>query len=138
MHHARRNPLGRILAAGLLVTLLGAVSMAFVQCTMIDDTVTGAGLSRSSGTSCIKRCNDQYAELYKLEQKRHRASVEVCHQIEDSQLRNDCLQGEAATHEANKSDLTTGKLACQAQCHRQGTGSAGSLGTTKRKDAPTR
>jgi hypothetical protein len=98
--------------------------VALEQCTMMDD-VVGVRLHRAATPGCIKDCNDRYAELFKLEQKRHQAAIEACQQIEDNKLRSDCLLTESATHEANKDELTANKLACQDGCHRQGSGSAG-------------
>ncbi|HEY3216412.1 MAG TPA: hypothetical protein VGK93_07960 [Candidatus Eisenbacteria bacterium] len=118
------KPLGRFPSAGLLMVLLGTVTLVLEQCTMTNDLV-GVGLTRAATTGCVQRCNDQYTDLFKLEQKRHLAALEVCQQIEDNKLRNDCLQAESATHEANKDDLTANKIACQDGCHHQGTGSAG-------------
>lgn len=125
MQHARSKPLLRVLTFSALAILLGVVSLALTQCTMIRDNVTGVGLNGSAPTSCIKDCNDQYAALYKIEQKQHIANVAACKAIADNQARNDCLNAESARHSAAMDQLSSDKIACQDGCHRQGVGSAG-------------
>jgi hypothetical protein len=91
---------------------------------MVGDSLTGVNLKRVGPTTCIKACNDLYALLYKLEQKRHIAENEQC-QMLSGQAAQDCRATESATHEANKAQLTADKIACQNNCYHEGAGSAG-------------
>lgn len=125
MSQAGSRSLGLVLSVALFIGLLGAISVALVQCTMIGDRVAGVNLGRLTGTGCVKQCNDRYAGLYKQEQDRHQGAVAACSQIQDSGLRSACLQAEAVTHAAKMDELGAGKLACQDGCHNQGAGTSG-------------
>ncbi len=125
MQHARPNRLRRAVAFATLAALLGLVSLTVSQCTMVGDSLTGVGLTRSAPTTCIKACNDYYDLLYKLEQKRHDAENDLCNALPPGPEKNDCLTAESARHSAAKDQLAIDKKACQDGCHRQGTGSAG-------------
>lgn len=118
MHLARqkRNIVGAI--------LLAVAVAAFAGCTMVGDNLTGIDVERGGPTTCVKQCNDSYALLFEAEQKRHQAAVEGCQALSQP-ARGECLVAEDATHQANKNALTTGKVDCQNNCHRQGSGSAG-------------
>lgn len=109
----------------VLAALLGVVSLALSQCTMVGDNVTGVSLARSAPTSCIKACNDLYDLLYKLEVKRHAAENDLCQQLPSGQVKNNCLQTESNRHTAAKDALTDGRTACKNNCHHQGAGSTG-------------
>jgi len=61
-----------------LAVLLGMISLALTQCTMTGDNITGVGLDRSEPTTCVKQCNDQYALLFKQEQKTHDENIQQC------------------------------------------------------------
>ena len=108
--------------ATLAVIAIGVAALA--GCTMVGDNVTGVDLNRGGPTTCVKQCNDAYQLLYKQEQKRHQEAHEVCQALPVAQQQA-CQAAESATHEANKDGLTEGKIDCQNNCHRQGTGSAG-------------
>jgi len=125
MRDAGSKPLHRAMTFSALAVLLGVLSLALAQCTMTGDNITGVGLDRSEPTTCVKQCNDQYALLFKQEQKTHDANVEKCQALEDNQAKADCLAAEDARHQQAKADLTAGKTACQNDCHHQGVGSAG-------------
>lgn len=124
MQHARPNRLRRAVAFAALAALLGAVSLTLSQCTMVGDNLTGVDLQRAGPTSCTKQCNDTYAGLYKMEQKRHLAAIEVCQSLAQP-AKGECLVAEDALAAANRDALGAGKIACQNDCHRQGAGSAG-------------
>jgi len=104
-----------IAAPGLLV---------IVGCTMVGDQLTGVRVQQTGVASCVKDCNDAYKVLYAQEQARHIAAVEACKAFEGD-AREACLEAEAVLHEANKESLSQGKIDCQNNCHRQGTGSGG-------------
>ena len=106
------------------VVVLAVAAAAFAGCTMVGDNITGVDASRGGPTTCIKQCNDSYALLYNQEQKRHQAAVEACQALSQP-AKAACLDAETATHEANKTQLSQGKIDCQNNCHRQGSGSAG-------------
>lgn len=106
------------------VLVLAAAAAAFAGCTMVGDNATGVQLDRGQPTTCIKQCNDSFALLYDQEQKRHQAANEGCQALSQP-AKGDCLVAETATHEANKAALSQGKIDCQNNCHRQGSGSAG-------------
>lgn len=115
----------RALAYLGLASFLGAVALTLGQCTMVGDSLTGVSLSRRAPTTCIKECNDRFAELYKNEQKRHIAAVEQCHLLPGGAARAACLEAEDATHRANKTQLSADKTACQNRCYHEGAGTAG-------------
>jgi len=125
MQHARPHRLRRAVAYAALAALLGVVSLTLSQCTMVGDSLTGVNLKRVGPTTCIKQCNDLFALLYKLEQKRHIAETEQCRLIPGGDERAACLAAEDATHIANKDQLSADKIACQNNCYHEGAGSAG-------------
>lgn len=122
MQHARPSRLRRAVAFATFAGLLGVASLTLSQCTMVGDNLSGVDLERGRPTTCIKQCNDLYAVLYKIEQKRHDAAMEICQTLSGTE-RSDCLDAESATHQANKDALSQGKMECQNNCHRQGSGS---------------
>ena len=124
MQHARPNRLRRAVAYAALAAVLGVVALTLSQCTMVGDSLNGVSLERGRPTTCIKKCNDLYAMLYKLEQKRHDAANDICQQLTGID-RTNCLDTETAQHQANKNALAQGKIDCQNNCHRQGSGTAG-------------
>lgn len=106
-----------------IVAALVAV-LAIAGCTMIGDSLTGVRVDGSGPTSCVKQCNDLYKTLYSEEQKLHDTNVEYCQTLSQPDKGN-CLAAETARHEAAKASLSAGKIECQNNCHRQGSGSAG-------------
>jgi hypothetical protein len=124
MQHARPNRLRRAVAYAALAVLLGVVSLTLAQCTMVGDSLTGVDLVRGGATTCLKLCNDKYALFFKIEQKSHNSNLEQCNLL-SGQEQQDCKAAESARHEAAKAQLTADKIACQDNCHKQGTGSAG-------------
>lgn len=113
-----RRRIGRALAIaapGLLV---------IVGCTMVGDQLTGIRAQQTGLISCVKDCNDAYKVQYAEEQARHIAAVEACKAFA-TDARDACLEAEAVLHEANKESLSQGKIDCQNNCHRQGSGSGG-------------
>ena len=117
-------PVRRALAYLGLASLLGVVVLALGQCTMVGDGLTGVSLRRVGPTTCIKACNDRFAELYQAEQKRHIAAQEACNLL-TGQAQQDCKATESATHSANKAQLSADKTACQNNCYHEGAGNAG-------------
>jgi hypothetical protein len=118
MKHARLSKSLLVLGAVAIVAL-----MAVAGCTLIGDNITGvkAGVGP---TSCVKQCNDLYKMLYDQETKLHQTNVENCQALAQPD-RGNCLVAETARHEAAKTALSSGKIDCQNNCHRQGSGSAG-------------
>ena len=98
--------------------------LAVAGCTMMGDNLTGVKVTGAGPTTCVKSCNDLYRTLYDDEQKRHATNVENC-QARAQPDKGNCLVAETARHEAAKASLTSGKIDCQNNCHRQGSGSAG-------------
>ena len=105
------------------IAVLAVAIAALAGCTMVGDHTTGVQLNGAGPTTCVKQCNDAYKLLYEQEQKRHLAANEACQAL--SVGKAECLAGETALHEANKAALSQGKIDCQNNCHRQGSGSAG-------------
>lgn len=124
MQHARPNRLRRVVAFAALAALLGLVSLTLSQCTLVGDSLTGVTIDGVGPTSCVKQCNDFYKIAFEREQKRHDTDVEACQLLPQPQ-KGDCLTAEDARHQAAKAALAQGKLDCQNNCHRQGSGSAG-------------
>ena len=124
MQPARHHGHGRSALYALLTACLGIVSITLVQCTMVGDNLTGVGVSGVGPTSCVKQCNDLYSVLYNIEQKRHATDVEACQNLPQP-YKADCLASEDARHTAAQTQLGNGKIDCQNNCHRQGSGSAG-------------
>ena len=98
--------------------------LAVAGCTMMGNSLTGVKVNGAGPTTCVKSCNDLYRTLYNDEQKLHSTNVENC-QAMDQPAKGECLVDETARHEAAKAALNQGKIDCQNNCHRQGTGSAG-------------
>ena len=124
MKDARLIPRRRAALYALLATLLGVASLTLSQCTMVGDNLTGVGLTKDGPTTCIKQCNDLYSILYNDEQKLHDTNVNNCQALPQPD-KGTCLVNEDARHQAAKDALTAGKIDCQNNCHRQGSGSAG-------------
>ena len=124
MQHARPSRLRRAVAFAALAGLIGVGSLTLTQCTMVGDSLTGVELERGRPTTCLKKCNDLYNALYEFEQKRHNAAVEICQALPQPD-KAACLDAETTTHQLNKDALSAGKVDCQNNCHRQGSGTAG-------------
>ena len=124
MQHARPHRLRRAVAYAALAAMLGLVALTLSQCTLVGDSLTGVNLDGVGPTSCVKQCNDFYAIAFKREQKIHDSNVETCQQLPQD-LKGPCLVSEDARHQAAKTALSDGKINCQNNCHRQGSGSAG-------------
>jgi hypothetical protein len=114
----------RIAVGSLTAALFVLSALSMVQCTMVGDRVTGVSVSRYSSDGCIKQCNEQYAALFKLEQKRHVAAMAACQAL-SGDAKNDCLVAESQLHTANMAQLTSDKVACHDGCHHQGSGNGG-------------
>jgi len=106
-----------------IVAALVAV-LAVAGCTMMGDNLTGVRVNGAGPTTCVKQCNDLYKNLYNDEQKLHDTNVNNCQALPQPDKGN-CLVAEDARHQAAKNALNAGKIDCQNNCHRQGTGSAG-------------
>ncbi|HET9326870.1 MAG TPA: hypothetical protein VFQ05_08875 [Candidatus Eisenbacteria bacterium] len=121
MKHARlsRTSAPRVFAAVAALVLLSALA----ACTMVGERMTGVRLD-DGPTSCVKDCNDFYKGEYDREQKLHLSNVEAC-QVLEQPAKVECLESEAARHEAAMVSLSAGKTECQNTCHRQGAGTAG-------------
>ena len=119
MQHAQPNRLRRAVAFAVLAALLGLVSLTVTQCTTVGDRLTGVGVTRgvarATPTTCAKACQDLYADLYKLEQKRHQAQEYYCNSLSGQEQQN-CKADESARHVAAKDQLTAEKIACQSPC----------------------
>jgi hypothetical protein len=124
MQHARPNRLRRAVAYAALAVVLGVVAITLSQCTMVGDSLNGVQLERGRPTTCLKQCNDLFTLLYSLEQKRHDAANDICNSLSQPD-KGTCLTAEDAQHQANKAGLSQGKIDCQNNCHRQGSGTAG-------------
>jgi hypothetical protein len=106
---------------------LAALAISFLAlagCTMVGDSLTGVRLKAEGPTSCVKDCNDFYKTAFDNEQKLHDANVEACQTLEQPD-KAACLEAESARHEAAMLQLSTAKVECQNDCHRQGSGTAG-------------
>ena len=118
MKQAHAPKVAWVLASFLLLGLF-----ALAGCTLMGDNITGVKAG-AGPTSCVKQCNDLYKMLYHQEQKTYDTNVENCQALAQPDKGN-CLVAETARHEAAKAWLSSGKIECQNNCHRQGTGSAG-------------
>ena len=118
MKHARLNPVW-IVTGAVVIALV-----ALAGCTFMGDSLTGVKVNGAGPTTCVKQCNDLYKMLYNDEQKLHDTNVEACQALAQPD-KGTCLTNEDARHIAAKDALSAGKIDCQNNCHRQGTGSAG-------------
>ena len=109
----------------LLASLLGTGALTLVQCTMVGDRLTGLPSNSQAPVSCVQGCNDQYADLFKAEQRRHLTALEACLSLDAGDEKNDCLTAESNLHQTNMVNLTQGKVDCQDGCHNQGVGNGG-------------
>jgi hypothetical protein len=103
---------------------LAIALVALASCTMVGDSLNGIRMKAEGPTSCIKDCNDAYKTLYDEEQKLHAANVEACQSLAQPD-KAACLTAEDARHTAAMDALGDGKIECQNNCHRQGSGTAG-------------
>ncbi len=124
MQHARPYRLRRAVALTALAALLGLAALTLSQCTLVGDSLTGVNLDGVGPTSCVKQCNDFYAIAYKREQRVHDTNNSNC-QLLTQPAKGSCLVNEDARHTAAQTALGNGKIECQNECHRQGSGSAG-------------
>jgi len=121
MQHARPNRLRRAVAYAALAALLGVVSFTLSQCTMVGDNVTG--VKPFHATTCGHACAHQKNIDLQNELKDFKTAQEVCKAGPGDP--SACLEAASAQHEANVAAIQAAYDACQAGCHRQGTGSAG-------------
>ena len=121
MQQARNAP-NRALGSAAMAAALGIVVLS--GCTMVGDGLTGVKARAADVTSCVKDCNDLYKNLYDQEQKLHLTNVDACQALAQPD-KDDCLSAEAARHGAAMDELSSGKEACQNDCHRQGSGIGG-------------
>ena len=124
MQHARPNRLRRAVAFAALAALLGLAALTLSHCTLVGDSLTGVNIDGVGPTSCVKQCNDFYAISYKREQRVHDTNTSNC-QLLDQPQKGECLTSEDARHTAAMTALGDNKIACQNNCHRQGSGSSG-------------
>jgi hypothetical protein len=124
MQHARPNRLRRAVAFAVLAAVLGLVSLTLSQCTMLGDNLTGVNLQRGGPTSCIQQCLDTFHAARQLCLKNHATAKEQCKQLPEPE-QSDCLAEAEAEKDACIDEAEAEKDRCQADCHRQGAGSAG-------------
>ena len=117
MHPAR---LSRLILFALLVGAL----VALASCTLVGDTTTGVSLSRVNPSPCIKTCVGDMNDLVKAEIAIHKAAIEGCEALPDTD-REACLSAEAARHSAAMQQIAGDRRDCLNGCHRQGGGSSG-------------
>jgi len=122
MQHARPNRLRSAVAYAALAALLGVVSFTLSQCTMVGDNVTGVRQFHS--TTCGHACAHQKNIDLQNELKDFKEAQDLC-KTGPLADREQCLNDASAQHEANVAAIQAAYDACQAACHRQGTGSAG-------------
>jgi len=116
--HARNSALGSaVMAAALGIVVLSG-------CTMVGDGLTGVKARPADATTCVKDCNDLYKTLYDQEQKLHLTNIDACQALTEPD-KDTCLASEDARHQAAMDELSTGKVECQNDCHRQGSGIGG-------------
>jgi len=107
-----------------LIVAAAVAVLAIAGCTLMGDNLTGVKVNGAGPTTCVKQCNDLYKMLYNDEQKLHQTNVEGCQALAQPDKGN-CLAAEDVRHTAAMSSLGAGKIDCQNNCHRQGTGTAG-------------
>jgi len=124
MNFENGNPrLRRGFTTFALMLTLGLSAIGLTQCTMMENTVTGvdvvSGAGFNSRSSCEHRCNDNFKDGRRQEEKRHRAAMAAC--------RNDrqCKKNEESLHQANMKRLEQEKKACKRSCYNEGSGTAG-------------
>ena len=123
MKHARPTRTSTPWVFAALAALAIALT-ALASCTMVGDSLNGIRMRDEGPTSCIKDCNDTYKALYDAEQKLHTENVDACQSL-DQPDKGSCLTAEDARHTAAMTALGDGKIECQNNCHRQGSGTAG-------------
>ena len=101
-----------------------AILTALASCTLVGESLTGIKMKADGPTSCVKECNDFYKGEFDREQKLHDSNVEACLALEQPD-KGACLEAESARHSAAMEALGEAKTACQNNCHRQGSGTAG-------------
>ena len=104
-----------------LALLAGLVLLAFsiTQCRMVTDSLVRAQTGESKANSCIKICAEAAKASMKTETDLHKANVAACGSDAT------CKAQEEARHTAAVAAIEQQRLACQAACHRQGSGQGG-------------
>jgi hypothetical protein len=125
VHSSHPGPKRSALTSILMASLLGTGSLTLVQCTMVGDRLTGLQLNSQASVGCLQDCNEQYAGLFKAEQKRHMFAMEACQSLGSGDEKNDCIAEESDLHQTNMRNLIRGKADCQDSCHHQGVGNGG-------------
>jgi len=111
--------LRRAAPALALSAILAVVALSLVQCQMVEDTLTGVSLAKSSAGSCVAACSKTANDALRAESDLHLANVKACG---DDQS---CLDQEEARHEAAVNAIQAERVRCQDECHHQGGGEAG-------------
>ncbi len=118
MPQARPGRIRHALGYAALGVLLGVASLTLSQCTQVGDSLTGVGRMSNDRVSCKHDCDKTFDALAKIEKKLHHENLKQC----DDQA---CKTAEDARYDAAIDAIEAQEAACQANCHRQGGGSAG-------------
>ncbi len=106
-------------AFAALGTLLVATALTLSQCKMVNEQLTGVGLSASQPDRCITACVAAYNDSIRAESALHVTNVHAC----DSDSL--CLALEEMRHEAAVNRIQMGRQNCLNNCHHQGRGGGG-------------
>ena len=117
MHLA--HSLGRLRrgsAFALLGVVLAVTTLSLSQCRMVDERLTGVAVSPAKASNCMNQCAKVWNDSVRVENSLHVENVLYC--TGDSV----CLAIENARWAQVAARLDAGRLACQNNCHHQGSG----------------
>jgi hypothetical protein len=116
-HHLRR--LHRGAAFAVFGVVLATLALSLSQCRMVEERLTGVSLNKARPDQCVTTCAMAYNDSVRVESSLHVTNVHSC--ASDSL----CLALEEMRHEAAMDRIQTGRVACLAECHHQGSGGGG-------------
>jgi hypothetical protein len=89
---------------------------------LVSDSLTGVESAPFASTSCAGKCRDAYQNALAEQKKIHQRNLSACRDQPDPKA---CTDAENARWDQVLADLKAQQDTCIANCHKQGTGSAG-------------
>src|SRR5262245_1086044 len=114
------RPSSRFLVRGLLLIALGVASLALTQCRMVSDSITGVdGVRLMKAKDCLSLCQQNADSQLKAEDKLNKSNLKQCGSNPG------CMTQEQVRHNAAVAAIQAALVACQNDCHHQGSGGVG-------------
>jgi hypothetical protein len=116
MHLARLRVLRRAAIFAGFAALLVLTVIGLSQCTMVQDNITGVGMTSVGPGQCISQCAHDFGDSNKVEFDRYSKARAACKKDDV------CLALENARHDQAKERIKTWFANCRKECHHQGGG----------------